>query len=209
QKFNEQYLNQSKEVADVLSDVSSDNLKDKVNQLARNNGEYIKKHFNTSNKQSAAQLLYSKTEEKSGISEANQLRNEVQKLEETIRKRNEEIQTLEKTKEFSKKKDIEIIDREIDRLQTDNRADEELISSKQREIAKESTKENELIAKKSAIDKTRDITDSEISNTISHDQISNRIVASLHLADQERIDSFVETTTTVQSELKQRIEQSA
>lgn len=209
QKFNEQYLNQSKEVADVLSDVSSDNLKDKVNQLARNNGEYIKKHFNTSNKQSAAQLLYSKTEEKSGISEANQLRNEVQKLEETIRKRNEEIQTLEKTKEFSKKKDIEIIDREIDRLQTDNRADEELISSKQREIAKESTKENELIAKKSAIDKTRDITDSEISNTISHDQISNRIVASSHLADQERIDSFVETTTTVQSELKQRIEQSA
>lgn len=209
QKFNEQYLDQSKEVANVLSDVTSDNLKEKVNQLARNNGEYIKKNFNTSNKQSAAQLLYSKTEEKSGISEVNQLRNEVKKLEETIRKRNEEIQTLEKTKEFSKKKDIEIIDREIERLQTDNRADEELISSKQREIAKESTKENELIAKKSAIDKTRDITNSEVSNTISHDQISNRIAASSHLADQERIDSFVETSTTVQSELKQRIEQSA
>jgi hypothetical protein len=165
-------LVKAKEVARVFTGVNAENLKDKITEAGNVAGEYIQKHFNKSDGKSAAQRLYEKADEIGSLSGLNKKRGEVQQLQETIRKRELEINKLEKEKEFAKKKELEEIERRISKLQADNEVDLEMIRAKNREIEVETKNENELIAKKTAIDRTRDISESTINRNLTPDQLA-------------------------------------
>ena len=201
QKINDQNIQKAQAVATILNNVSRDNLKEKVSELAALDAEYVKQNFNNSTQASAAQILYNKSDEKSNLSSLNKKQNEVIQLNEAIRQREKEIAQLEAQKEFAKKKELDDIERKISSLENDNRADQEFIVAKEKEIKLESTKENELLAKKGAIDQTRTISDAEIMRNLSIESLASQINTSKNLADESIMANFEKRSTELRTNL--------